>query len=49
MPNFRRYPLSLKLTSFVLIVSESCTVCSLAPTLLFFFSVKSDHVQGTFT
>ncbi|MFS7895759.1 hypothetical protein Hanom_Chr05g00447111 [Helianthus anomalus] len=43
--NFRRCPLPLKLMSFVLNVSKSCTLCPLGQTQLNFF-VKSDHVQG---
>ncbi|KAF5823049.1 hypothetical protein HanXRQr2_Chr01g0034021 [Helianthus annuus] len=44
--NFRRCPLPLKLMSFVLNVSKSCTLCPLGQTQLIFF-VKSDHVQST--
>ncbi|MFS8006890.1 hypothetical protein Hanom_Chr14g01254481 [Helianthus anomalus] len=40
--NFRRCPLPLKLTSFVLNVSKSCTVCPFALTKLVFI-VKSYH------
>ncbi|MFS8012665.1 hypothetical protein Hanom_Chr14g01323511 [Helianthus anomalus] len=36
-PNCRRCPLAQKLTSFVLNVSISCTLCHLSPTLLIFF------------
>ncbi|MFS7899571.1 hypothetical protein Hanom_Chr00s066261g01787071 [Helianthus anomalus] len=39
VPNCRRCPLPLNLTSFVLNVSKSCTLCSLSPTQLN-FSVK---------
>ncbi|MFS7967684.1 hypothetical protein Hanom_Chr09g00788651 [Helianthus anomalus] len=39
VPNFRRCPLPLKLMSFVLNVSKSCTLCPLAQTQLI-FSVK---------
>ncbi|MFS8022203.1 hypothetical protein Hanom_Chr16g01436691 [Helianthus anomalus] len=47
VPNFRRCPLPLKLMSFVLNVSKSCTLCPLGQThLIFFFFVKSDHVQA---
>ncbi|MFS8022242.1 hypothetical protein Hanom_Chr16g01437141 [Helianthus anomalus] len=44
VPNFRRCPLPLKLMSFVLNVSKSCTLCLLGQTQLIFF-VKTDHVQ----
>ncbi|MFS7997242.1 hypothetical protein Hanom_Chr12g01139391 [Helianthus anomalus] len=44
--NFRRCPLSLKLMSFVLNVSKSCTLCPLGQTQLI-FPVKCSHVQGT--
>ncbi|MFS7978840.1 hypothetical protein Hanom_Chr10g00920171 [Helianthus anomalus] len=37
VPNFRRCPLALKLMSFVLNVSKSCTLCSLRQTQLNFF------------
>ncbi|MFS7914389.1 hypothetical protein Hanom_Chr02g00152781 [Helianthus anomalus] len=47
VPNFRRCPLPLKLMSFVLNVSKSCTFCPLGQTQFFFFFVKTDHVQGT--
>ncbi|MFS8020478.1 hypothetical protein Hanom_Chr16g01416021 [Helianthus anomalus] len=40
--SFRRCPLPLKLMSFVLNVSKSCTLCPLALTQSDFFSVKSD-------
>ncbi|MFS8005813.1 hypothetical protein Hanom_Chr13g01241731 [Helianthus anomalus] len=43
---FRRCPLFLIFTSFVLIVSKSCTIRPLALTQLD-FSVKSDHVPCT--
>ncbi|MFS7973118.1 hypothetical protein Hanom_Chr09g00852821 [Helianthus anomalus] len=46
VPNFRRCPLPLKLTSFVLNVSKSCTLCPLGLTLLK-FSVKCSHVPCT--
>ncbi|MFS7940705.1 hypothetical protein Hanom_Chr05g00467551 [Helianthus anomalus] len=36
-PNFRRYPLPLKLMSFVLNVSKSCTMCHLSLTQFIFF------------
>ncbi|KAF5806890.1 hypothetical protein HanXRQr2_Chr05g0226861 [Helianthus annuus] len=36
VPNFRRSPLTLKLMSFVLNVSKSCTLCPLRQTQLFF-------------
>ncbi|MFS7921920.1 hypothetical protein Hanom_Chr03g00242581 [Helianthus anomalus] len=43
--NCRRYPLPLKLMSFVLNVSKSCTVCpfSLTQFFFFFFFVKSGY------
>ncbi|MFS8001529.1 hypothetical protein Hanom_Chr13g01191431 [Helianthus anomalus] len=41
--NFRRCPLPLKLMSFVLNVSKSCTLCPLGQTQLLFF-VKIGHV-----
>ncbi|MFS7967486.1 hypothetical protein Hanom_Chr09g00786301 [Helianthus anomalus] len=44
--NFRRCPLPLKLMSFVLSVSKSCTLCPLRQTELIFF-VKSDHMPCT--
>ncbi|MFS8023337.1 hypothetical protein Hanom_Chr16g01450291 [Helianthus anomalus] len=47
IPIYRWCPLSLKLTSFVLIVSKSCTVCPLTLTQLNFFFVKLGHVQVT--
>ncbi|MFS7999065.1 hypothetical protein Hanom_Chr12g01161581 [Helianthus anomalus] len=37
VPNFRRCPLFLKLISFVLNVSKSCTLCPLRKTQLIFF------------
>ncbi|MFS7963835.1 hypothetical protein Hanom_Chr08g00742981 [Helianthus anomalus] len=45
-PNCRRCPLAQKLTSFVLNVLKSCTLCPLGQTQLKFL-VKSGHVQGT--
>ncbi|MFS7924606.1 hypothetical protein Hanom_Chr03g00274621 [Helianthus anomalus] len=36
VPNYRCYPLPLKLMSFVLNVSKSCTLCPLALTKLIF-------------
>ncbi|MFS8031914.1 hypothetical protein Hanom_Chr17g01551491 [Helianthus anomalus] len=45
VPNCRRCPLSLNLTSFVLNVSKSCTLCLLAETQLDFL-VKYDHVTS---
>ncbi|MFS7914864.1 hypothetical protein Hanom_Chr02g00158591 [Helianthus anomalus] len=36
-PNYIRCPLAQKLTSFVLNVSESCTLCPLSQTQLDFF------------
>ncbi|MFS8004877.1 hypothetical protein Hanom_Chr13g01230891 [Helianthus anomalus] len=39
VPNFRRYPLPLKLMSFVLYVWKCCTLCPLWQTQLY-FSVK---------
>ncbi|MFS8013018.1 hypothetical protein Hanom_Chr14g01327811 [Helianthus anomalus] len=45
-PNCRRCPLAQKLTSFVLNVSKSCTLCPLGQTQLGFF-VKSGHVPCT--
>ncbi|MFS7995680.1 hypothetical protein Hanom_Chr12g01120821 [Helianthus anomalus] len=44
--NSRRCPLPLKLMSFVLSVSKSCTLCPLGQTQLDFL-VKFGHVQGT--
>ncbi|MFS7903371.1 hypothetical protein Hanom_Chr01g00023261 [Helianthus anomalus] len=44
-PNCRRCPLAQKLTSFILSVSKSCTLCLLGQTQLNFL-VKYDHVQG---
>ncbi|KAJ0865798.1 hypothetical protein HanRHA438_Chr12g0544481 [Helianthus annuus] len=41
-PNFRRCPLSLKLTRFVLNVSKSCTIRPLSLTQFIFF-VNSGH------
>ncbi|MFS7956994.1 hypothetical protein Hanom_Chr07g00661181 [Helianthus anomalus] len=46
VPNFRRYPLSLKLMSFVLNVSKSCMLCPLGQTQLE-FTVKLCHVHCT--
>ncbi|MFS8009375.1 hypothetical protein Hanom_Chr14g01283981 [Helianthus anomalus] len=46
IPNFRRCPLSLKLTSFYLLFQKSCTVCPFALIKLI-FSVKSDYVPCT--
>ncbi|MFS7928930.1 hypothetical protein Hanom_Chr04g00326561 [Helianthus anomalus] len=37
VPNFRRCPLPLKLMTFVLNVSKSCTLCPLRQTHLIFF------------
>ncbi|MFS7909062.1 hypothetical protein Hanom_Chr01g00090401 [Helianthus anomalus] len=45
-PNFRRCPLPLKLMSFVLNVSNSCTLCPLEQNQLE-FSVKLCHVHCT--
>ncbi|MFS7990476.1 hypothetical protein Hanom_Chr11g01059291 [Helianthus anomalus] len=45
-PNCRRYPLSLKLTGFVLYVTKSCTLCPLGQTQLDFL-VKSGHMLCT--
>ncbi|MFS7949182.1 hypothetical protein Hanom_Chr06g00568541 [Helianthus anomalus] len=42
IPFFKRCPLCLKLTTFVLIFLKSCMLCHLALTQLDFF-VKSDH------
>ncbi|MFS7964763.1 hypothetical protein Hanom_Chr08g00754171 [Helianthus anomalus] len=42
VPNFRRCPLPLKLRSFVLNVSKSCTLYPLGQTQLIFF-VKTAH------
>ncbi|KAJ0533916.1 hypothetical protein HanRHA438_Chr09g0395371 [Helianthus annuus] len=47
-PNYRRYPLSLKLTGFVLNVSKSCTVCPLSLTQFIFFFLLSLINQGYF-
>ncbi|MFS7909658.1 hypothetical protein Hanom_Chr02g00097201 [Helianthus anomalus] len=44
-PNCRRCPLAQKLTSFVLNVSKSYTLCPLGQTQLDFF-VKSDGEDG---
>ncbi|MFS7930797.1 hypothetical protein Hanom_Chr04g00348501 [Helianthus anomalus] len=44
--NFRRCPLSLKLTSFVLNVSKSYTLCPLGQTQLDFFVIVG-HVPCT--
>ncbi|MFS8021267.1 hypothetical protein Hanom_Chr16g01425431 [Helianthus anomalus] len=41
-PNCRRCHLAQKLTSFVLNVAKSCTLCPLGQTQLIFL-VKSDH------
>ncbi|MFS8019418.1 hypothetical protein Hanom_Chr15g01403551 [Helianthus anomalus] len=46
VPNFKRCLLPLKLMSFVLNVSKSCTLCPLRQTQLNFF-VKSSHVPYT--
>ncbi|MFS7905345.1 hypothetical protein Hanom_Chr01g00046571 [Helianthus anomalus] len=46
VPNCRRCPLTLNLTSFILNVSKSCTICPLSLTQLIFL-VKYGHVQGT--
>ncbi|MFS7969215.1 hypothetical protein Hanom_Chr09g00806501 [Helianthus anomalus] len=46
VPNFRCCPLYLKLMSFVLNVSKSCTLCPLGQTQLE-FSVKLCHVHCT--
>ncbi|MFS7900782.1 hypothetical protein Hanom_Chr00s138157g01818041 [Helianthus anomalus] len=43
--NCKRYPLPLNLTSFVLNVSKSCTLCPLRLTQLIIL-VKYGHVQG---
>ncbi|MFS7893901.1 hypothetical protein Hanom_Chr00s001256g01677921 [Helianthus anomalus] len=51
VPNFRRCLLPLKLTSFVLNVSKSCTLCSLGQTQLIFFLLKlvmCKACEGTF-
>ncbi|MFS8023459.1 hypothetical protein Hanom_Chr16g01451701 [Helianthus anomalus] len=45
VPNFRRCPLPLKLTSFVLNVSKFCMLCPLGQTQLIF--VKVGHVSCT--
>ncbi|KAF5755653.1 hypothetical protein HanXRQr2_Chr17g0805181 [Helianthus annuus] len=45
-PNCKRCPLAQKLTSFVLNVPKSCTLCPLGQTQLDFL-VKSNHVQNT--
>ncbi|MFS7961902.1 hypothetical protein Hanom_Chr08g00720431 [Helianthus anomalus] len=37
VPNFRHCPLPLKLMSFVLNISKSCTLCPLGQTQLIFF------------
>ncbi|MFS7924801.1 hypothetical protein Hanom_Chr03g00276941 [Helianthus anomalus] len=51
IPNCRRYPLTSKLTCFVLNVSKSCTLFPLDQTQLDFF-IKAGHVrlahEGTF-
>ncbi|MFS8003336.1 hypothetical protein Hanom_Chr13g01212801 [Helianthus anomalus] len=41
VPNFRRYPLPLKLMSFVLNVSKSCTLYPLGQTQLIFLLKRS--------
>ncbi|MFS8011682.1 hypothetical protein Hanom_Chr14g01311901 [Helianthus anomalus] len=46
VPNFRRCHLPLKLMSFILNVSKSCTLCTLGQTQLE-FSVKLCHVHCT--
>ncbi|MFS7999809.1 hypothetical protein Hanom_Chr12g01170901 [Helianthus anomalus] len=46
VPNFRRCPLPLKLMSFVLNVSKSCTLCPLRQTQLE-FSIKLCLVHCT--
>ncbi|MFS8001591.1 hypothetical protein Hanom_Chr13g01192151 [Helianthus anomalus] len=46
VPNCRCRPFPLNLTSFVLNVSKSCTLCSLALMQLVFF-VKYGHVSCT--
>ncbi|MFS7955156.1 hypothetical protein Hanom_Chr07g00639321 [Helianthus anomalus] len=45
-PNYRRCPLAPKLTSFVLCVLKSCTLCPLSLTQ-FDFLVKYAHVPRT--
>ncbi|MFS7936482.1 hypothetical protein Hanom_Chr05g00416081 [Helianthus anomalus] len=45
VPNCRQCPLPLNLTSYVLNVSKSCTLCPLALTQSGFF-VKYGHVQA---
>ncbi|MFS7932086.1 hypothetical protein Hanom_Chr04g00363681 [Helianthus anomalus] len=45
-PNCRRCLLAQKLTSFVLNVSKSCTLCPLGQPQLYFL-VKSGHVHCT--
>ncbi|MFS7996190.1 hypothetical protein Hanom_Chr12g01127061 [Helianthus anomalus] len=40
VPNFRRCHLPLKLMSFILNVSKSCTLCLLGQTQLIFFLLK---------
>ncbi|MFS7910681.1 hypothetical protein Hanom_Chr02g00109061 [Helianthus anomalus] len=45
-PNCRRCPFAQKLTSFVLNVPKSCTLCPLGQTQLDFL-VKSGHVSCT--
>ncbi|MFS7903835.1 hypothetical protein Hanom_Chr01g00028811 [Helianthus anomalus] len=49
VPNCRRYHLPLNLTSFVLNVSKSCTLCPLPLTQsdFFFFFVKYGYVPCT--
>ncbi|MFS7948419.1 hypothetical protein Hanom_Chr06g00559801 [Helianthus anomalus] len=46
--NFSRYPLPLKLMSFVLNVSKSCMLCPLGQTQFFFFFVKTGHLRVFF-
>ncbi|MFS7939070.1 hypothetical protein Hanom_Chr05g00447321 [Helianthus anomalus] len=48
VPNFRRYPLPLKLMSFVLNVSKSYTLCPLRQTQLIFFLLNL-ITQGYFS
>ncbi|MFS7939192.1 hypothetical protein Hanom_Chr05g00448811 [Helianthus anomalus] len=42
-PFFKQCPLAQNLTSYVLNVSKSCTICPLCLTYLIFL-VKSDHI-----
>ncbi|MFS7931673.1 hypothetical protein Hanom_Chr04g00358711 [Helianthus anomalus] len=44
-PNCRHCPLPQKLTSFILNVLKSCTLCLLGQTQLDFFLVKSDYTR----